>query len=147
METKQKHTNLDWQFVVILENLDGQNLDCRWAGVEFDNSWEAACLFAKEWVTSLAAKGEILQARVNDRMKRKEDVVIKHEQSSEGILSERNELKELNKELLKQLSETSAQRDRLKEDLQMICNYVSMREFDINVLRSMVEQSKIDHKL
>lgn len=45
------------------------------------------------------------------------------------------------------VKETSAERDRLKEDLQMICNYVSMREFDINVLRSMVEQSKIDHKL
>jgi hypothetical protein len=32
----------------------------------------------------------------------------------------------------------------LKASLTMICNYVSMREFDVNVLRAMVEQTKID---
>lgn len=49
------------------------------------------------------------------------------------------------KKVWERYSETAAERDRLRDALRMICNYVSMREFDTNVLRSMVEQTKIDN--
>jgi len=71
-----KHTNFDFQFVVILENEKGESLDCQWSGVEYGNSWAEACAYAKQWVAKCAAKGEILQARVNDRMKRKQDLIV-----------------------------------------------------------------------